>query len=311
MARARNIKPGMYKNEDLAECSIWARYIWPGLWMVADREGRFEDRPKRIKGELLPFDTVDIDPLLQELASFGFIVRYEVAGKRYVQIINFRKHQSPHYLEAASTIPAPPLTLVPGIAPSSSDSIPRITPSSSTPESENPSLMKGGSKPPDSLIPDSLIPDSLIPESRATAKAPNPGPGMKATRAGAIAAKLRVAGVQITAMHPVTLELVDLGATDEQLTEAVDRARQQKPPPTPIPAKYLLPIVKDVISPPPSAPAKERKPTDVWWTTPQGIDRKARELGIFANQSDSYDTLKQKCFDRLKSKGNDQGGVAA
>ena len=35
MARARNIKPGFYKNEDLAECSLTARFIFPGLWMLA------------------------------------------------------------------------------------------------------------------------------------------------------------------------------------------------------------------------------------------------------------------------------------
>src|SRR6185369_15871620 len=29
MARARNIKPGLYKNEDLAECSLAARLLFP------------------------------------------------------------------------------------------------------------------------------------------------------------------------------------------------------------------------------------------------------------------------------------------
>ena len=35
------------------------------------------------------------------------LVRYEVAGKRYVQIYNFAKHQVPHHKEVASEIPAP------------------------------------------------------------------------------------------------------------------------------------------------------------------------------------------------------------
>lgn len=107
MARARNIKPGFYKNEDLAECSVWARLIFPGLWMLADREGRMEDRPKRVKGELLPYDSVEVDPLLDELARFGFILRYEVDGQRYIQILKFAEHQTPHVREQASTIPAP------------------------------------------------------------------------------------------------------------------------------------------------------------------------------------------------------------
>lgn len=110
MARARNIKPGFYKNEDLAECSILARFIFPGLWMLADREGRLEDRPKRIKGELLPYDGEEVDSLLNELSQRGFIVRYEVDGQRFIQISKFTQHQTPHVREQASTIPALPDT---------------------------------------------------------------------------------------------------------------------------------------------------------------------------------------------------------
>lgn len=109
--RARNIKPGFYKNEELAECSIWARFIFPGLWQMADRKGRLEDRPKKIKGELLPYDTQAIEPLLQELHERKFILRYELNGARYIQILKFKKHQSPHFKEAPSTLPPPPQSL--------------------------------------------------------------------------------------------------------------------------------------------------------------------------------------------------------
>ncbi len=115
MARSRNIKPGFYKNEDLAECSIWARYIFPGLWMLADREGRLEDRHKRIKGELLPFDSVDVDPLLDELATkkddngVPFILRYQNEDGHFIQITKFLLHQNPHYSEKPSIIKPPSL----------------------------------------------------------------------------------------------------------------------------------------------------------------------------------------------------------
>ena len=66
MARSRNIKPGFSRNEDLAECSVWARLCFALLPTLADREGRLEDRPKRIKGDLFPFDNVDVDPLLAD-----------------------------------------------------------------------------------------------------------------------------------------------------------------------------------------------------------------------------------------------------
>ena len=54
MARARNIKPGFFKNELLAEMPPETRLLFMGLWCLADREGRFEDRPKKIKMELFP-----------------------------------------------------------------------------------------------------------------------------------------------------------------------------------------------------------------------------------------------------------------
>jgi hypothetical protein len=65
MARARNIKPGFFLNDELAECEPLARLLFAGLWCIADREGRLEDKPKRIKVEILPYDDCDIDYLLK------------------------------------------------------------------------------------------------------------------------------------------------------------------------------------------------------------------------------------------------------
>lgn len=108
MARARNIKPGFFKNEDLAECSPWARLCFAGLWTLADREGRLEDRPKRIKGELFAFDSVEVEPLLAELAKHRFILRYEAAdGRGLIQVEAFTKHQNPHHREPPSDLPPP------------------------------------------------------------------------------------------------------------------------------------------------------------------------------------------------------------
>ena len=56
MARSRNIKPGIMANEDLAELGAIERLLFIYLWMLADKEGRLEDRPKRIKVEALPYD---------------------------------------------------------------------------------------------------------------------------------------------------------------------------------------------------------------------------------------------------------------
>lgn len=105
--RARNVKPSFFQNEELADIPPYGRLLFIGLWCCADREGRLEDRPRRIKACTFPYEEVDCDSLLQQLADKGFIARYEVEGERYIQVTNFTKHQNPHVKESASTIPAP------------------------------------------------------------------------------------------------------------------------------------------------------------------------------------------------------------
>src|SRR4051794_10910066 len=109
MPRARNIKPSFFMNDTLAEVHPLGRLLFIGLWCVADREGRLEDRPQRIKIQVLGYDdAADVDALLDELAVRNFILRYEVGGRRYIQIVKWHKHQYPHLREAESEIPAPP-----------------------------------------------------------------------------------------------------------------------------------------------------------------------------------------------------------
>lgn len=144
MARARNIKPGFFSNEDLVELDFATRLLFAGLWTVADREGRLQDRPKKIKIDVFPADNLDIDAMLQALHDAKFIQRYEVDGSKFIQIINWSKHQNPHHTEKASEIPGPngELTV-------------------KAPLKTKGSPSKDGGNLADSLIPDSLIPDSL------------------------------------------------------------------------------------------------------------------------------------------------------
>lgn len=107
MARARNLKPSFFTNDKLSEIDPLGRLLFAGLWTIADREGRLEDRPKRIKAEILPYDDANTDKLLLDLQAAGFILRYSVNGGRYIQVLAFTKHQNPHVREGPSTIPAP------------------------------------------------------------------------------------------------------------------------------------------------------------------------------------------------------------
>ncbi|MDY0228137.1 MAG: hypothetical protein RBR38_15090 [Desulfomicrobium apsheronum] len=107
MARIRTIKPTFFMNDELAELAPLTRLLYVGLWTQADREGRMEDRPRRLKANVLPYDSCDVDAMLDELHASGHIIRYEVDGSRFIQVVNFTKHQAPNIKEQPSTIPAP------------------------------------------------------------------------------------------------------------------------------------------------------------------------------------------------------------
>lgn len=106
--RSRNIKPGYFKNHELARCHPLARILFAGLWCLADRDGRLEDRPERIKAELLPYDECDCDALLNELEEHEFVIRYQVEGRRCLQVAKFIIHQHPHNKEVSFGLPDPP-----------------------------------------------------------------------------------------------------------------------------------------------------------------------------------------------------------
>jgi hypothetical protein len=149
MARARNIKPKFLSNEVLAKLDPIISLLFIGLWMLADREGRLEDRPDRILAEAFPArrEITDISGYLTVLAQYGFIDRYKVGKQTIIQVVNFKKHQSPHVTEKPSDLPAKPID---------------------SPITVELPLNNGAITeplPPDSLIPDSLNPDSLNPDS--------------------------------------------------------------------------------------------------------------------------------------------------
>lgn len=108
MARIRTIKPDFFLHDRLAEQPFAHRLLFIGLWTLADRDGRIEDHPKRIKAALFPWDDIDMDAALNDLAAGGFVVRYEVDGVGVVAIPSWGRHQRPHVREAQSCLPEPP-----------------------------------------------------------------------------------------------------------------------------------------------------------------------------------------------------------
>lgn len=116
MARIRTIKPDFFMHGALYRAEVkhgvlrQLRVLYPALWTVADREGRFKWRPDSIKLQSMPYDQdVDIAELLEILAAEGFIVRYEVDGEVFGWIPTLKDHQRIRSDEAASSLPPPPM----------------------------------------------------------------------------------------------------------------------------------------------------------------------------------------------------------
>lgn len=107
--RARNLKPGFFKNSKLGKMPPLARLLFEGLWCMADGYGRLEDDPDKIKAEVLPYDDCDVNDLLGLLASGKdpFIKRYGSEKVDVIEVVKFTDHQNPHPKEKAkpSTFP--------------------------------------------------------------------------------------------------------------------------------------------------------------------------------------------------------------
>lgn len=106
--RARNLKPGYFKNEVLGSADPICGHVFQGLWGLADREGRLEDRLQRIHVEINAYRDVESTRCaIQWLIEHGFVLRYQVDGQTYLLVTNFREHQHPHVKEPPSKLPGP------------------------------------------------------------------------------------------------------------------------------------------------------------------------------------------------------------
>lgn len=95
MSRIRSVHPGFFRDEDLVGCSAFARLLYIGLGVEADDKGIFEWKPLQLKMTLFPADNVDVALLLAELINAGNVRQFDVGGKAFGAIRNFRKYQRP------------------------------------------------------------------------------------------------------------------------------------------------------------------------------------------------------------------------
>lgn len=111
--RIRQLKPDFHMDEEFwalmsAHPDMFLDRAFEGLWCHSDREGRFEWRPQMLKAKILPYWSGDFAVALELLANAGYVVSYEVDGRRYGWVRSFGKHQRPNSREPESSIPPPP-----------------------------------------------------------------------------------------------------------------------------------------------------------------------------------------------------------
>lgn len=114
LLRIRTVKPGFFWDEDLASYPPLCRIFLEGLWCAADKVGRLEDRPMMLQKLILPYEKEEMaGQFLELLSSPGpvrgttYLNRYDVAGKRYIQLLNFLEDHRPGKFEPPSAIPSP------------------------------------------------------------------------------------------------------------------------------------------------------------------------------------------------------------
>lgn len=288
MARARNIKPGFFKNETLAELPMAYRLLFIGLWIIADREGRLEDRPKRIRMEIFPADDVDCDAGLQALVDAGMVRRYEVEGNKFIDIPSFLQHQKPHPREVPSTIPP---------CPSNTKAQPRTDQGKTkalsspaecgflNPESKPAVLTTPGKTPRASAL---AVKAGAALESLRVHPSTVEEPGIR----GELHALCTANNVRCNAMHPQLVEWARDGVTVEQLREAIVQARITKPPEESLNPPYLAPILERVRA--------GRQPQNAAWKSDdQAALAKGLEVGIKPKPGEDFHTFRNRIGDAI------------
>lgn len=97
--RIRSIKPEFWRSDDIVSLDWATRLLFIGLWSYVDDNGVGRDEEKLIVADLFPLEEDTRETLatvsrgLRELSRKGLIHRYEVDGRAYLDITNWKKHQ--------------------------------------------------------------------------------------------------------------------------------------------------------------------------------------------------------------------------
>ena len=107
--RIRTYKPEFFTHPLLADLDrnskLPVRISLMGLWSCSDREGRFKWDARRLGAQILPYEQIDFEIILNILVENEFIVKYVVDGKTYGFVPSFSRHQVINNREQESSLP--------------------------------------------------------------------------------------------------------------------------------------------------------------------------------------------------------------
>jgi hypothetical protein len=111
VGRIRTVKPELAAHEGMfdaeKETGLPLRFAWVMLFTVADREGRFQWRPRTLKSQILPHDEIEFSRVLDAWVTRGFVRKYRVRGEWFGVIPSWKRHQVINNRETPSDIPSP------------------------------------------------------------------------------------------------------------------------------------------------------------------------------------------------------------
>ena len=97
MARKRMIDPNIWQSEDFGRLSTLAKFVFIGLFSLADDEGRGRCNPIYLKSTLFPYEegirSADVDKTLSEISSNMSVVFYSCDGSSYYSLYNWNTWQ--------------------------------------------------------------------------------------------------------------------------------------------------------------------------------------------------------------------------
>lgn len=97
--RIRTIKPEFWRSADIAALAREDRLLFVGLWQYVDDNGVGIDDYRLIAADLFPLDDDQaevreyVEQGLARLSRGSLITRYEVAGRRYLHVSTWKRHQ--------------------------------------------------------------------------------------------------------------------------------------------------------------------------------------------------------------------------